>query len=241
MTNLTSFEMFRIRLAGVIYALAYFAAHRGFLGLRWRGWLKWAIVIFTAVAWLGSWPRYWIVVGIALFVAVQLFFWVMRRRGYIRFLTTGKNHDQTVGDYLADNKKIKSRATGVFSVSRRQAYVLQKPADYWRVPIGDHAVMVEHEPGKFLYQFIQSGSLQAVETGFLIFGRQPQASLAITFLTNWGPEFGDNSPRQLMAGANAPPAMVERTIYLTFEAKEEHRLVRQNLMRDVNHARPELA
>lgn len=232
MTNLTSFELFRIRLTGILYGLAYFTSQRSFLGMRLSGWLKWLIVIVTAVAWFGQWPRYWVIFGFVLFVVVQLFYWLAKRQGYIRFLAVGKEQHQTGEGALADNKKVKVQATGIFSVSRQQAYVLQKPANYWRVPLGDHAFMVEHEPDKFLYQFVQLGTLRTVETGYLIFGRRPQEALAITFVTTWGPEYGDNSPRQLMAGADYTPPQVERTIYLTFENTADHHLVHQNLLRD---------
>ncbi len=233
MTNLTSFEMFKIRLTGVLYGLAYFTTQRSFLGIRLSAWLKWAILIFTIVAWFGRWPIYWPIIGAVLFVAVQLFYWVVKRRGYIRFLAAGKQPDEEVEGALPDNHKVKALATGTFSVSRHQAYVLQKTAEYWRVPVGDHAIMVEHEPGKFLYQFVQAGALQRVEVGYLIFGRRPQEALAVTFLTTWGPEFGDTSPRQLMAGGNHTPAKLERTIYLTFANTAERHLVRQNLLRDI--------
>jgi hypothetical protein len=233
MANLTSFEMFRIQFTGVIYALAYFTAHNSFLGLRWSGWIKWTILIFTVAAWIGRWSRYWVIIGAVLYLIVLFFYWRVKRQGYIRFLAARKQPSQEAGYYLADNRKVKALATGAFSVSRHQAYVLQKTAQYWRVPVGDHAIMVEHEPGKFLYQFIQAGALQRVESGFLIFGRRPQEALAVTFLTTWGPEFGDTSPRQLMAGTNHTPAKLEQTIYLTFEDTADRRLVRQNLMRDM--------
>ena len=234
MTNLTSIEMFRIRLTGVLYGLAYFTTQRSFLGIRLSAWLKWAILIFIVVAWFGRWPIYWPIIGGVLFVIVQLFYWIVKRRGYISFFAIGEQSNEEVGELLPDNHKVKAWATGIFSVSRHQAYVLQKSAEYWRVPVGDHAFMVEHQQGKFLYQFVQVGALQRVETGFLIFGRRPQEALAVTFLTTWGPEFGDTSPRQLMAGSNHTPAKLGRTIYLTFANTADRHLVRQNLMRDMD-------
>lgn len=234
MTDLTSFEQSRIRLTGLLYKLAYFSVERNFLGVRLSAWLKWVILIFTLVAWFGRWPIFWVIIGAVLLVLVQIFYWRVKRQGYIRFLPIKKGTAESGGEPLPDNQKIKVLATGVFSVSRHQAYVLQKSAEYWRVPVGDHALMVEHQPGKFLYQFVQSGALIRVELGYLIFGRRPQEALAVTFLTTWGPEFGDTSPRQLMVGTNHTPAQLERTIYLTFDDLAERQRVRQNLLRDID-------
>lgn len=232
MADLTSFELFKIRLIGVLYALAYFTAHRGFLGARLSTWIKWMPVVFTLAAWFGRWPVYWVAIGVVWFVVVQFFYWRVKKQGYIRFMALDEPPRQEGETVLVDNKKVKTLATGTFSVSSHEAYVLQKPAEYWRVPIGDHAIMVQHMPGKYLYQFVQAGALQSVAAGYLIFGRRPQEALAITFLTTWGPEFGQHTPKQLMAGANHTPAKLERTIYLTIPDAADRHLVRRNLLRD---------
>jgi hypothetical protein len=166
-------------------------------------------------------------------VAVRVLYWKVKRDGYIRFLRAADRPDREPHDFLADNEKVTALATGSFSVSNHEAYVLQRPAEYWRVPIGDHAIMVEREPGKFLYQFVQAGSLQNVEGGYLIFGRQPQEALAITFLTTWGPEFSEITPRQFMPSSNHTPAKLERKIYLTFSNAFDREMVWHNLLRDV--------
>jgi hypothetical protein len=231
MAHLTPIEMFKIRFIGVLYAFAYFSAHRSFLGARLSSWLKFILIVFTITAWFTRQPL-WAIVGAAVLIGVYFFYWYVKRQGYIRFIPIQSQAPHSVKELLRDNKKVKARATGTFSVSSHEAYVLQKPAEYWRVPIGDHAIMVEHMPGKFLYQFIQSGALQTVAVGFLIFGRRPQEALAVRFLTTWGPEFGQYTPKQLMAGANHTPAKLERTIYLTFEDARDQYLVRKNLLRD---------
>jgi hypothetical protein len=233
MANLTPFELFRIRLAGMLFATTYYSAHRSFLGARISSWIKWALFIFTFVVWITRQPPYLFILGAGAFIAVQFFYWYVKRQGYIRFLPKGKQPGHYGGELPADNKKIKVRATGVFSVSHHEAYVLQRPAEYWRVPVGDHAIMVQHEPGRFLYQFVQSGSLTSVVAGYLIFGRRPHEALAINFLTTRGPEFAKFTPKQFMSGANHTPAKLERTIYLTFDSAEVRHQVRQNLLRDV--------
>jgi hypothetical protein len=233
MANLTPLELFRIRFIGVVNALVYYTGHHTFLGARWSSWLKWALFIVTVTAWFTRRPLILVIVGALAFVALHFLYWAVKRRGYIRFLAVHDPTQDRVEELLADNKKVKTLATGIFSVSSHEAYVLRQPAEYWRVPVGDHAIMVQHQPGKFLYQFVQSGALKSVEAGYLIFGRRPQEALAITFLTTWGPEFAQYTPKQFMTSANHTPARLERTIYLSFDNAEERRRVRRNLLRDV--------
>lgn len=233
MAHLTPFELFRIRLAGILFAITYYTSHRSFLGARISSWIKWTLFIFTFAVWITRQPSYLFILGAAAIITVQFFYWYIRRLGYVRFLPKAEQPGRYSGEVPADNKKIKVLATGVFSVSSHEAYVLQRPAEYWRVPVGDHAIMVQHQPGRFLYQFIQAGSLQSVVAGFLIFGRRPQEALAINFLTTWGPEFAQFTPKQFMSSANHTPAKLERTIYLTFDSAEARHQVRQNLLRDV--------
>jgi hypothetical protein len=232
MADLSTIESFKIRLMGVLYALAYFTAHRSFLGARLSTWLKWMPILFMLAAWLNRWPPYWFLFGAAWFAGLQYFYWRVKSQGYIRFLAVPEQSRKSDEDLLGNNKKVKILATGRFSVSSHEAYVLLRPADYWRVPIGDHAIMVEHKPGKYLYQFVQSGALQAVESGYLIFGRRPQEALAVTFLTTWGPEFAQYTPKQFMTSTNHTPAKLERTIYLSFANPEERRQVHHNLLQD---------
>ena len=73
---------------------------------------------------------------------------------------------------MVDNHKVALRATGVFSVKDWEEFMLGRPADYWRVPMGDHAVMVQYSPGRFLYQFIRLGAIEAIEAGSLFHGRR---------------------------------------------------------------------
>jgi hypothetical protein len=233
MTNLTPFELFRIRFTGVLYAVVHFTVQRRFLGPRISSWLKFGFLTFTFAVWITRQPVYLVFLGLAGFVGLQFIYWYVRRQGYIRFIPVNETAPDNMENRLADNKRVKTQATGTFSVSSHEAYVLQRPAEYWRVPVGDHAIMVQYKPGKFLYQFVQAGTLQKVETGFLIFGRRPQEALAITFLTSWGPENAGFTPKQFMSSTNHTPAKLEQTIYLTFETAEARQQVHSNLLRDV--------
>lgn len=233
MKHLTSFELFKIRLTGVLYAMAYFTVHRRFLGPRLSTWLKWGPLILALVSWVGRWPVYWVFLGLIWFLVAQIFYWYAKRKGYIRFLPAADNSQHHSGGSLSNNQKVNTLATGTFSVSSHAAYVLLQPAEYWQVPVGDHAIMVQHQPGKYLYQFIQPGALRSVKAGYLVFGRRPREALAISFLTTWGPEFGQNAPQQFSPGSNHTPARLEQTIYLTFQDIDDCRLVHNNLLQDM--------
>ena len=88
---------------------------------------------------------------------------------------------------LAPNERTAVHASGRYAVSdKHDTVLLQNPAHYWRVPLGDHIVMVEYRPKRFLYQFISPRTLQKVERGWILFGKEPIPTLAITFLEVWG-------------------------------------------------------
>jgi hypothetical protein len=132
---------------------------------------------------------------------------------------------------LADEEKVSIQATGHFSVKDREAYTLLRQAEYWRLANGDHAVMVQEKPKRFLYQFIQPDSLQQVQSGLLLFGREPKKCLAITFLTSWGPEFSEEN-LALYSGNNHSPKKMRRKIYLTFPSEQNRQAVWHNFLRD---------
>ena len=95
---------------------------------------------------------------------------------------------------LAPHEKVQVRASGRYAVTdKSETLLLIKPAHYWHVPLGDHIVMVEHQPQNFLYQFFNAKTLQKVESGWILFGKTPLSTLAITFLENWGPDHSNNA------------------------------------------------
>jgi hypothetical protein len=91
--------------------------------------------------------------------------------------------------------------------------------------------MVTQYPQKYLYQFFHGNKLTAVQPGWLIFGRTPQRTLAITFQQTWGPEHAnDVSTYVAGGGAVETDKRKNRTIYFTFEDTAVENQVWQTLL-----------
>jgi hypothetical protein len=110
------------------------------------------------------------------------------------------------------------------------------PAEYWQVPLGDHAIMVQHLPGRYLYQFISAELLQNLERGWLLFGPNPNPAVSITFLSTWGPEFDDQT-FSLLGRSNSKPVEKVRKVYLSFDNEEFEQAVWQNLLFEARRIR----
>jgi hypothetical protein len=218
------------RILGLLYAFLHEAERRSFLGASLARWLKWLPILLLIVALLARWPLWVAGLGVALAAAVRLLYAKARRDHFVHFVAEPVT-TPTQARPLEDNERLRLLATGVFAVAEREEYVLQRPADYWRVPLGDHAIMVERVPGRYLYQFIQAGTLKEVRPGVLHFGRQPRRALEIQFLNTWGQQEPDKELTFYAAGANHHEARFARTIYLSFGDEDDRQAVWQNLRR----------
>ena len=225
-----------VSVSGPLYAALYFSVRHRFLGFTLAGWLKFFTLVLIVVAWLGRSGIGWVLAAVALAIAIRIVYWDAKRRGYLRFFPFTKQTAPQVSEPIADNKRVKVCATGTFSVSHKQAYLLQHPAEYWRVPLGDHAVMVEHEPGSFLYQFIEPAALLQIQSGILVHGLRPRPGLSLTFLSNWGPEFVETNLNQFLSSPSKSPEKLQRKMYLTFTNPEDKQAVWYNLLRDTGNA-----
>jgi hypothetical protein len=219
-----------------MYAFAYAAGQRSFLGLTVRGGLTLLGLVVLVAGWLLRWPG-WVLlfIGLAL-VWLRFSFWAARRANYTRFVANRTDlMSAAAAETLALNEKVPARATGPFSVSGYGSTVLFRPATYWQVPLGDHIVMVEDRPNKFLYQFFSADTLQSVAGGWLLYGSKPQEALAITFLSKWGPEYTKFQAYDDGRESPTPPKLV--TIYLTFATDAERDRVRQTIVSDARRLR----
>lgn len=126
-------------------------------------------------------------------------------------------------------------ASGTFSLRDWEKNVVLRPAEYWQVPLGDHAIMVEHEPGRYLYQFFSAETMQELNTGWLLYGSHPRPAISVTFLSSWGPEFNEDTV-SLLRSTRPNKA---RTIYLSFANDEQENAVWQNLIFDARRVRSE--
>jgi hypothetical protein len=219
-----------------MYAFAYRAGQTSFLGLTVRGWLTLLGVGLLVAGLLLRWPGWLLLlIGLAL-VWLRFSFWAARRANYIRFVPDGTDlMAATAVETLTPNEKVLAQATGPFSVSGYGSSVLFRPATYWRVPLGDHIVMVEDRPNKFLYQFFSADTLQSVASGWLLYGGEPQEALAVSFLSKWGPEYTKFQAYDDGRESPTPPKLI--TIYLTFATDAERNRVRQTIVSDARRLR----
>ncbi len=224
---------------GAIFYGTYVTDRRLFLGLPW-GWyirrLLFIPMLWALLARAGQWVWFWL--GVAMLGNVV--YWYAARVGYSRFVAGAGDmvdlDDKAGIRPLSPNKKVAIQATGLFSVRDRESFLLLKPAHYWQVPLGDHVVMVQQEPGSFLYQFFDAVSLQRVQPGWLIFGRQLHPVLAITFRTKWAPQFVQMEIRYYDQGQEEPDAPL-RTIFFSFANESDQAVVHRNIVYDARRVR----
>ncbi|HSG14810.1 MAG TPA: hypothetical protein VLE70_00635 [Anaerolineae bacterium] len=232
MADASSSGRFGARFQGFLYGFLYATVRRTFLFVTIRAWLKNLPLFLALFMLLWRWPMAWPIVMVVLALILRLLYWKAKRDNYMRFVTES---DQQPGDdapAVVDNHKVALRATGVFSVKDWEEFMLGRPADYWRVPMGDHAVMVQYSPGRFLYQFIRLGAIEAIEAGSLFHGRQPQKALAVTFLTSWGPESDDVDFMFYAPSDEDNRSAIRRKMFLAFEDESIRASVWRNLLRD---------
>lgn len=217
--------------SGFLLAAVYQAHQRHFLGYRLASWLQLlplglALVVRAQGGWMG-----WLVVGLALALTVHLLFWLVRRAGYIRFVVAPVAPLSNSSHALADGRHLSVRASGVFGLMDRETHVVEQPAECWRVPVGEHVLMVQERPGRFLYEFLQPENVQDVQPGRLIFGPHPRLALAVRFLSTWGPEAAGYEHGHYLRNTDHLPKKA-KTIYLTFETEQERQMVWRNLKRE---------
>ncbi len=240
MDQFSPWQQVYYRYLGYAYALTFWAKMRSFLGMRIRSWvilLSSALGLFLVTRG-GSFA--WVIIG----VLIPFFFVFSFRRaqqaGYNKFVADA--HDAMPETEalrpLPPNEQVPVRATGIFSLSGREDFVLfRRPSQYWRVPLGDHVVMVEQYPGHFLYQFFNATTLQSVQNGWMIFGDEPRRALAITFLLTFGPEYNDPSLLYFVGKGDGASTPKPRTIYFSFDSEETHRAVWHTIIADARNAR----
>ena len=216
-----------------VYAFTYHTNQRRLLGFALSTWVRALVLAPLLVAWTQAWPTFLLAVTSALFVWVMVAYWRARRAGYAKFVPDlnampGKEAVQP----LPDNQRVRLQATGIFTVNRREGYLLLRPAEYWRVPRGEHVVMARTEQDRFLYQFFSSDNLQQVQSGRLLFGKGLPNSLAVTFLQ---PKQSADAVQFDFSNAAEEPASSKqkRTIYLTFEDAATHQLIWHQVQGDI--------
>ena len=220
-----------------MYALAYALNRRSLLGIRLATWLRWLPIIVLLAGWVMDWPPPLMIALLLFIVWSNYSLWRAGRDNYNRFVprASGRPPEPTAAA-LPPNQRLAVRATGLFSVSGRENRLLLRPAHYWRVPLGDHVIMAEEEPGKYLYQFFDAHSLQELREGLLLFGQHPTETLAVSFLARWGPEY-TRFGQVYEAGPQEGPPPKRVTVYLSAEDEATRRLIREAIVSDARRAR----
>jgi hypothetical protein len=219
-----------MRFLSQAYIILYWTRRQRFAGFSLSSWLLLGLVLLFLITLSGNGPLPLALIFLGLALLLAIAYAVAARTGYKHFVNTS--------DYPLDpafapphyEHRVPLRATGIFAVKSREDYVLERRAEYWRVPLGHHIFMVQQQPGHFLYQIIEPENIRAIEPGFLLFGREPRRALALRYRVSWGPEFV-YEPRYYYMGEEDQPSVaeVERTVYFTFDHEADLHAVWKSL------------
>ena len=244
MENLPAMKQLYYQYLGRMYAFAYFSRRRTFLGITHSGWLRFLAFALFVASLILRWGWTLSIATFLLWVYVGFIYRRAKKEGYNKFVV-----DETAvfpsdtAPPLSPNERAVVRASGRYAVtSKSDTVLLIKPAHYWHVPLGDHIVMVEYRPNNFLYQFFNAKTLQKIECGWILFGKVPIDTLAITFLEVWGPEHENNAITYYVGGGASDDLsrLKPRTIYFSFEDTDAQNKVWATLIKDARDVRANL-
>jgi hypothetical protein len=217
---------------GNLYWFTHYTTTHTFLGMRQSALIKFLAILLALASWLLDWGPVVRYLSLVLLVSIFLAYWTARRAQYFRFVPgDGAIANRREMEKPAPYHRLPVKASGIFSLQDWEKNVLFRPAHYWQVPMGDHAVMVEHAPRKYLYQFFNTRTMTALQQGWLIYGPHPNPALAISFQSIWGPEFNEIHFSIFGAEKKAKEPK-QRTIYLSFDQEEAEQIVWQNIVRN---------
>lgn len=202
---------------GRAFAFAYHTNRRRFSGYSLSSWFKFLIWTLLLAAFVQRWSAATLLLLLLLAMVTQIFYWRAGKLGYHRFVAGDTAVSPIEAPPLARNRRIPLYASGLYAVADRAQQLLLRPAEYWVSARGEHGVMVRHDDGKYLYQFFRSETLQKVQVGWLLFGKAPLPTVAITFRQTWGPEYTDNITTYMVGGGEKENGKGKSvTIYFTF-------------------------
>ncbi len=219
-----------MNVTGPLIAFVFVSDHRRILGVRRSTvFVALPVLLGLSIA-LPTGTGTPLAIGLGATLALGAIWSAVRRRGYTRFVgEPGARPREEAGD-LKVEEQVALRATGRFSLHRREDDLLLLSATLWRVAVGDHVIMVAAGNGRYRYEFITRGSLVAVRAGRLLFGARPPTTLAVTFRSSWGPAFAA-AENVYTVGRAEPPTPVEKTVYLSFVDEDERDRVWLSLLR----------
>lgn len=219
-----------MRVLSQAYLLLYWTRRRRVAGLSISTWILLGLLTMFLATLLGNRSSALAVVWLGLAFLLLIAYIVAGRMGYKHFVNASDLELDPAFAAPRYEHRVPLRATGIFAVRNRENYVLERRAEYWRVPIGHHVFMVQQQRGRFLYQLVEPENIIAVEPGFLLFGREPRTALAVSFRVSWGPDYA-YEPRYAAIedpGDTEAPE-VERTVYFTFDHEADLHAVWRSL------------
>ena len=222
-----------------LYWFTHYTSTHKVLGIRLSTIVKLLAITLVLMAWFYRWGDIPIILTIVLLAWIFTAYWRAGRSGYFQFVAenTAQANDQAYKK-LQPYRRVSCIATGIFSVQDWEKNVLLRPAAYWQAPRGDHGLMVEHEPHRYLYQFFNVSKMQDLHRGWLLYGPHPRPALSISYLSIWGPEFAQE--QYSIFGSDRKPVEPKlRTIYISFSSKEEEEVICQNILNDIQQNNPQ--
>jgi hypothetical protein len=205
------------RAIGFLYAFLYFTSDQLFLGATLRGWITVLLFLLAPYLWLRSGSLTYFLMALAVLVIVRISYWKAGRDGYIVFVALAGEKVPADVQHAEDMQKYSVKASGIFSVIGREEHMVQRQAILWRVPVGDHAFMVQRPTGRYFYQFIEAGHIKKIRAGWLVFGKQTNAALEIDFKTTWGTDAGESDFSFFSSSDSEGPKRRKRSIYIGFD------------------------
>lgn len=208
-------------LLGQLYAFAFVTDLTYWGQFKRSTWVQmgaWLPFLLSAVCGL----RWQVTIGL---LSPPLLVWLAyklaRRSGYITFAPTPLPDPVLPGRLLRPAEKIAVRATGLFSVLQRERYLVEKKADYWYVPVGEHVLMVEETPGRYLYQFVNVERMIQRQMGLLYLGSTGRPAIKIVFRTDWIPNGAGEMTAYFFRPDTEENPTTTRTIYLSFDQESD--------------------
>lgn len=205
---------------GRLYGFAFVADLTYFLGYRRSIWYRGiTVLLFLYTVVIVHIPL--MVVSGLLMVFTYWLFWLAKRSGYVTFIPKTDVALPEPPRPLAKDERIQVRATGLFSVIDRERYLVQKSADFWRVGVGDHILMVSNGPNSYLYQFIKPQEILQISAGELYFGPEGNLSIEVVFRTDWAPGVETEDIAYYVGSGYSGRPLPKRTVYITCKTQEE--------------------
>jgi hypothetical protein len=215
----------RYHLQGTLFFIAYRLSEARLLELPFSFWLGVGGWLLAGWGWLRGWPGLLLGLLLVLLLGGWLLLRWARRREFTVFVANEVSFPAELAA-LPFNERVKVWANGRFSLVNRDAFVWQRPADYWQVPLGEHVVMVAERPGRYLYQFFDETSLLTVQPGQVFDWQGGRSALAVTFRPFWGPQAKQPTLSQFQFDEVEPVALgPPRTVYLLFDSPAQRQRV----------------